>query len=58
MKWLRLVGIAAIAFGIVLLIIGWSIGYDFLGFLFMVFLVVGLALLIADFVLRRRATPA
>ncbi len=54
MKWLRVIGVAALALGIALLIIGWSISYDFLGFLFMVFFVVGVALLIADFVVRRR----
>jgi hypothetical protein len=53
MKWLRLIGAAAIALGIALLLIGWSISDDLLGFLFMVSLVVGVALLIADFVVRR-----
>ena len=58
MKSLRSIGIAAIALGIVLLAIGWSIGIDFLGFLFMVSLVVGVALLAADFFTRRRGhTP-
>jgi len=54
MKWFRALGMAAMAVGIVLLAIGWSVGIDFLGFLFMVFTVTGVALLISDFVVRRR----
>jgi hypothetical protein len=55
MKWFRSIGIAAVALGVILLAIGWVIGNDILGFLFMVFLVVGVALLVADFVVRRRS---
>jgi len=39
--------------GLLLLAIGWSIGNDFLGFLFMVFVVIGAILLIADSMRRR-----
>lgn len=59
MKWFRSIGILAIAFGVALLAVGWALSYDFLGFLFMMLLVGGLALLIVDFFLRRRGhTPA
>jgi len=55
MKWLRSVGLAAIALGIILLILGWVvISSDTLGFVFLVLAVVGVALLVADFVVRRR----
>jgi hypothetical protein len=55
MKWLWSVGITAVALGVILLAIGWSISNDTLGFVFMVLTVVGIALLVADFVVRRRA---
>lgn len=45
---------AAIALGIVLLAVGWSISNDFLGFLFMVCVVVGIALVVTDVVVQRR----
>jgi len=53
---LRSVGAASIVLGLLLLAIGWSIGNDFLGFLFMVFVVIGAVVLIADLV--RRRSPA
>ena len=55
MTTMRKGGIAAIGLGIVLLAVGWSISNDFLGFLFMVCLVVGLALVVFDLVMQRRA---
>jgi hypothetical protein len=39
--------------GILLLAIGWHVHNDLLGFLFMVFVVIGVALLITDKVRRR-----
>jgi hypothetical protein len=50
---LRSVGAASIVLGLLLLAIGWSIGNDFLGLLFMVFGVMGVILLIADSMRRR-----
>lgn len=50
---LRSVGAASIVLGLLLLAIGWSIGNDFLGLLFMVFVVMGVILLIADSMRRR-----
>ena len=58
MKWLRWLGIAAIALGIILLVIGIDVSSDVLGFVFMVLAVVGVVLLLADFFTRRRGhTP-
>jgi drug/metabolite transporter (DMT)-like permease len=58
MKWLRWLGVAAIALGIVLLFVGIDISSDILGFVFMVLALVGVALLLADFFARRRGhTP-
>jgi drug/metabolite transporter (DMT)-like permease len=58
MKWLRWLGVAAIALGILLLIVGIDISSDILGFVFMVLALVGVALLLADFLTRRRGhTP-
>jgi hypothetical protein len=54
MRRLRTSGMAAIALGIVLLAVGWSISNDFLGFLFMVCVVVGIALVVTDVVVQRR----
>lgn len=50
---LRSVGAASIVLGLLLLAIGWSIGNDFLGFLFMVFVMMGAILLITDSMRRR-----
>ncbi len=58
MKWLRWLGVAAIALGILLLIVGIDTSSDILGFVFMVLAVVGVTLLPADFFTRRRGhTP-
>lgn len=53
---LRSVGVLGIVLGLLLLAIGWTIHNDFLGFLFMVLVVTGAILLIADLV--RRRSPA
>jgi hypothetical protein len=49
----RSVGTASVVLGILLLAIGWLIHNDFLGFLFMVSVAIGVALLITDKVRRR-----
>ena len=54
MRRLRTGGLAAIGLGVVLLAIGWSISNDFLGFLFMICLVTGLALVVFDLIVQRR----
>lgn len=51
---LRTLGVAILGIAVALLVLGFILSNDFLGFLFMVCLVVGLVALIAD-AFRRRA---
>jgi hypothetical protein len=53
-RTLRRRALAIITLGLVLLAIGWSIHNDLMGFFFMVCLLIGLALLGADALSRRR----
>lgn len=53
-EWMRPAGIALVVLAIILLAIGFAVSSDFLGLLFMIAVIVGIVMLIADFMLRRR----
>jgi hypothetical protein len=52
---LRSLALAVLALGIVLLVIGFAVGSDVLGFLFMLCLVAAIVVFVTDAVVRRRA---
>lgn len=54
MSPMRIAGLVMIGLGIGLLIVGFATSIDLLGFLFMISVLVGVALVGADFVMRRR----
>lgn len=53
--WMRPAGAGLVVLGVVLLVIGFAASSDLLGFLSMVSVVAGVAILVGDLVMRRRA---